>query len=82
MTGQTVSHDEGLELSEQGYTRSVDRAYVYTGLGNREKAFEWLEKGYAEQNSTPGFLTIDPVRESLRSDPRYASLLKKMGLDR
>ena len=34
------------ELSKQRYVSAVDMARVYAGLGEKDKAFEWLEKGY------------------------------------
>jgi eukaryotic-like serine/threonine-protein kinase len=71
-----------LGLSKQGYALSVDIAGVYAGLGDKDKAFEWLSKGYDEQNSNLGYLKIDFVWNNLRSDPRYTALLTKIGLDR
>ena len=71
-----------LELSKQGYTLSVEIASVYAGLGNKDKAFDWLEKGYNEQNSNLGYLKVDPMWDSLHSDPRYTAMLKKIGLDK
>ncbi|MFI5252339.1 MAG: protein kinase [Bacteroidota bacterium] len=71
-----------LELSKQGRPLSGDIASVYTGLGDKNKAFEWLEKGYLEQNPQLGYLKVSHIWDNLRSDPRYAALLKKMGLEK
>jgi serine/threonine-protein kinase len=71
-----------LEFSKKGYTLSVQIAYVYAGLGDKDRAFEWLEKGYNEQNRFLGYLKIDHPWDSLRSDSRYTALLKKIRLDR
>jgi tetratricopeptide (TPR) repeat protein len=71
-----------LELSKQGYTLSVEIAGIYAGLGNKDKAFDWLEKGYNEQNSNLGYLKVDPMWDNLHSDPRYTAMLKKIGLDK
>jgi hypothetical protein len=60
----------------------VQIAYIYAGLGNKDKVFEWLEKGYTEQNSQLGYLKIDYMWDNLKSDPRYTDLLKKIGLNK
>ena len=70
------------EFSKQGHTMSVQIATVYAGLGDYNKAFEWLEKGYEEQANNLGYLKVARVWDDLRSDPRYAALLKKMGLEK
>ena len=56
-------------------------AIVYAGLGDKDKALEWLEKGYQERNSFLGYLKIGPHWTILRDDPRYHALLKKIGLE-
>jgi len=70
------------EFSRQGYEQSVPIASVYAGLGEKDKAFELLEKGYVEQNSELGWLKISPEWDNLRSDSRYVAMLNKMGLDK
>jgi len=74
--------DQLLDFSRRGYELSVDVAMVYAGLGEKDKAFAWLDKGYSELNGRMGFLKIDPQWESLRSDPRYTAMLQKIGLDK
>ena len=71
-----------LEFSKRGYTISVEIALVYEGLNNYNKSFEWLEKGYDEQDTGLGNTTILPVWDGLRTDPRYKALLKKIGLEK
>jgi TolB-like protein/Tfp pilus assembly protein PilF len=71
-----------LELPPKGYALSVQIAYIYVGLGDKDKAFAWLEKGYNEQNTQLGFLKVDPIFGSLRSDSRYTAMLKKIGLEK
>jgi hypothetical protein len=59
-------------------------ASIYTGLGEKDKAFEWLEKAYEERSPGGQTLTIgikvDPHFAALRSDPRFADLLRRMNL--
>jgi TolB-like protein/Tfp pilus assembly protein PilF/predicted Ser/Thr protein kinase len=50
----------------------------YALLGDKEKAFYWLERCYTEHVGL-GFVKVDPVFDSLHSDPRFADLLKRIG---
>ena len=50
----------------------------YARLGDKEKAFVWLEKCYAQRNGLQ-FLKIEPALDSLRSDPRYAAMVRQVG---
>jgi DNA-binding winged helix-turn-helix (wHTH) protein/TolB-like protein/Flp pilus assembly protein TadD len=56
-------------------------ARIYTQLGDRDRAFEWLEKAYAERNSVLIFLKVNPQFDSLHADPRFADLLHRIGLE-
>ncbi|MFY9610461.1 MAG: protein kinase [Blastocatellia bacterium] len=56
------------------------QAAVYAGLGDRDQAFAWLEKGFEARNATLVFVVFDLTFDPLRSDPRYADLLRRMGL--
>ena len=56
------------------------QAAVYAGLGDKDQAFAWLEKGFQARNATMVFLALDLTYDPLRSDPRYADLLRRMGL--
>jgi hypothetical protein len=56
-----------------------DIALIYTGLGEKDLAFAWLEKAYVER--TGRLLELpDPAFDSLRSDPRFLNLVKRIGL--
>jgi len=69
--------DQLSELSKQKYVRPALMARIYVGLGDKDKAFEWLEKDYAER----GYLvTAEPALDPLRSDPRFKDLLRRMNL--
>jgi eukaryotic-like serine/threonine-protein kinase len=69
------------QLSAQEYVPAYSIALVYAGLGEKDQAFTWLEKAYEERGFaiTQGFKR-DPRWDSLRSDPRYANLLRRIGL--
>src|SRR5215470_1990414 len=58
-----------------------DIAASYALLGNKEQAFFWLNKGYEERNINIFYVGVLPGYDSLRSDPRYADLIRRMGLN-
>ena len=72
--------DQLKELSRQRYISPYDMAIIYTGLGEREQAFAWLDKAYADRFWPLPFLKVDPRFDSLRSDPRFADLVRRVGL--
>ena len=70
--------DQLTDLSKQKYVSAVFRAYIYAALGEKDKAFEWLEKGYEDRSTYT--IKVDPFFDPLRSDPRFADLLRRMNL--
>jgi serine/threonine protein kinase/Tfp pilus assembly protein PilF len=74
--------DELAERSKHTYVMPLASALVYIGLGEKDHAFEWLEKAGQDQNSLLWMIPAASYYDSLRSDPRFAALLQKMGLDR
>jgi tetratricopeptide (TPR) repeat protein len=68
------------EMSEREYVPPWAIANVYTGLGDRERAIEWLGKAYRERSTSEIFLKADPGFDPLRSDPRFKALLRQMNL--
>jgi hypothetical protein len=52
---------------------------IGTGLGEKEQALHWLERAYEEGAGHMG-LKVDPTWDSLRSEPRFQDLLRRMGL--
>jgi TolB-like protein/DNA-binding winged helix-turn-helix (wHTH) protein len=68
-------------LSKQQYVSPMDFAIVYTGLGDREMTFQWLETAYSERVMRIQELN-EPHFDSLRGDPRYENLLRRIGIPR
>jgi TolB-like protein/Tfp pilus assembly protein PilF len=71
------------ELTEMSKRRSVSSfalALVHVGLGDKDRAFEWLAKSYNEPSSDLLVLKTDPRMAPLRTDPRYRELLRRMGI--
>jgi TolB-like protein/class 3 adenylate cyclase/Tfp pilus assembly protein PilF len=72
------------ELKEKALQEKVNPvffAWIYIALGEKDSAFEWLQKAYEERSSVLIFLKVDPVYDNLHSDPRFKELLKKMNLE-
>jgi len=70
--------DRLLERSKKGYVSAYEIAAVYTGLGEKDRALEWLEKAYEERSNALARFRMDPRVWSLRSDPRFQELLRRM----
>jgi len=68
------------EISKRRYVPAYVFALVYAGLGNKDQAFQWLEKSYQEREARLCFFKIDPQMEPLRSDPRFSDLVHRIGL--
>jgi serine/threonine-protein kinase len=68
-------------LTAQRYIPPHNVAVVYLGLGERDEALAWLEKAYQDHDVRLSFLKVDPKWERLRSDTRFGSLLKRLGLE-
>jgi Flp pilus assembly protein TadD len=66
------------ELSKEKYVGPEGMAQIYTGLGEKDKAFEWLGKAIEEHAA--GDIKAWPGFDPLRSDPRFADLLRRMNL--
>lgn len=50
------------------------------GIGDNEQAFVWLEKAYEEQSNMLQFIKVHPFFDPIRGDPRFVSLLHRVGL--
>jgi serine/threonine protein kinase/tetratricopeptide (TPR) repeat protein len=72
--------DELKQLSGQQYVPAPSIALVYAGLGEKDQAFVWLEKGLAERSFQMQWLKVEPRWDNLRSDPRFAELVRRIGL--
>jgi TolB-like protein/Tfp pilus assembly protein PilF len=67
-----------LDLSKKEFVWPTNIVFIYIGLGEKDKAFEWLEKTYKEHEAYLDLLQVEPMYDPLRSDPRFKDLLKKM----
>jgi len=68
------------QLAKSKYVSSFQIAAIYAGLGERDEAFVWLEKAFAERSDGLVNLNAEQRFDSLRSDPRFADLARRVGL--
>ncbi len=76
---RAVAALQRLEAAAQTrYVHPVLMALAYTGLGDRDAAFRWLERAYRDRNERMVDLMVEPRFDPLRSDPRFTDLLHRM----
>jgi tetratricopeptide (TPR) repeat protein len=66
-------------LMKQQYVSAYSFAEAHTGLGEKDRALEWLEKAYEENSGQMVYLKLQPGMDPLRSDARFHNLLRRMG---
>jgi hypothetical protein len=57
-------------------------AAAYTALGEKDKAFSWLERAYENHDQILIYLNVMPEFDNLRSDQRFNDLLRRIGISR
>jgi TolB-like protein/DNA-binding winged helix-turn-helix (wHTH) protein/Flp pilus assembly protein TadD len=67
---------------QTGYVPAAAFVKAYLGLGEYDRAFFWLEESYKEQSNLLQFLRVHPIFDPIRDDPRFADLVRRVGLDR
>ena len=86
MSGNTVQARkllrELMDLQKQRYVSPAAIAQLYISLGEKDRAFEWLEKAYQERSNFMAYLGVNPAVDPLRSDPRFQDLLRRIGLEK
>ena len=72
--------DELKELSKKQHVSPYSIAIIYAGLGDKDQAFEWLNKAYDQRSFFIALLKVETVLDNLRPDPRFNVLLKRANL--
>ena len=72
--------DELVARSRKQYVTPHAFVHIYIGLGDRDKAFEWLEKSYQEKSNSLIWLGVSAMFDPIRPDPRFDDLLRRIGL--
>jgi TolB-like protein/Tfp pilus assembly protein PilF/predicted Ser/Thr protein kinase len=66
--------------SRKAYVTPWQIGTLYTRAGKNDEALEWLEKAYQAHDQNMPYLSVDPIFDILRDDPRYQDLLRRMNL--
>jgi len=61
------------------YVSAFEIALIYVALGRKNEALQWLEKAYTERSDLLIYLNVDPRLDSIRSDPRFVELARRVG---
>ena len=72
--------DDLAERSKQKYVSPYFIGGIYAALGERDHAFAWLEKAYQDRHPFMTLIGVEPVFDSLRSDPQFADLVRRVGI--
>ena len=72
--------EELKRLSAERYISPFAIATAYIGIGDKDEAFKWLEKAYEERSNFLWLLKVYPYLDSLRTDPRFQDLQRRVGL--
>jgi predicted Zn-dependent protease len=78
--GRKKESDAALSELIAKYHETMLVAEVYACRNQPDKAFEWLDRAYAQRDSSLIYTKVEPLLKSLHSDPRYTALLKKLNL--
>ncbi len=65
-------------LAQHRNVPAIYFAGIYTGLGDKDSAFQWLDKAVNEHNDRLIYLKVDPIADPLRSDPRFKNLMTRI----
>lgn len=71
--------EQEMEESKRELNTAFDMAEIYAQLGEKDRAFTWLVKAYEERYFMMMYLKVAPNLDPLRSDPRFADLLRRVG---
>jgi serine/threonine-protein kinase len=74
-------YDDLLNQMPKKYISPLNKAMMYGFLGEKDQAFEWIEKAYDEHGLPPNFVKYGQWFDSIRSELRYKALLKKINLE-
>jgi TolB-like protein/Tfp pilus assembly protein PilF len=69
-----------LEDARHESPATFDLAEIYSRLGDKEQSFQWLERAFEERHYAMMYLKVAPNLDPLRSDPRFADILRRVGL--
>ena len=69
-----------IERSKTTYVTPWQIATLYTRAGKNDEALDWLEKAFEAHDPNMPYISVDPIFDSLRDNPRFQDLLRRMNL--
>ena len=78
--GSESQHALDALIRDYGHNAAYQVAQAYAWRGQKDEAFQWLDRAFAQRDGGLSEVKYDPLLRSLRKDPRYRALLSKMGL--
>ncbi len=70
--------DQLKERSQQTYVQPASIAVIYMALGDKDQAFDWLQKAYDDRSGWLLYLKVDPWADSIRNDARFTDLVRRV----
>lgn len=81
LLGEPERARERVARYEQMHVRPVEMVRIYAGIGDYDAAFRWLERAWSEHDAEILWIKVDPRYEKLCGDPRFAPMLKRIGIE-
>jgi hypothetical protein len=80
--GRHAEADHAIALAEEKYGGGMayQIAYIHVARNNLDRTFYWLDRAYKQHDGGLADLKVDPYFRGVKNDPRYKSLLRKVGL--
>jgi serine/threonine protein kinase/tetratricopeptide (TPR) repeat protein len=69
-------------LKKDRYIDPIDFSYLYNTLGNKDSTFAWLDRAYKNRSRNLVYIIAHPEFETIKADPRFVALVRKVGLER
>jgi TolB-like protein/DNA-binding winged helix-turn-helix (wHTH) protein/Flp pilus assembly protein TadD len=66
---------------QKGYVPTAPFVQAYVGLGDYDEVFAWFDRAYQEKSNIVQWIKVEPFPDAMRNDPRFADLLRRVGLD-
>jgi tetratricopeptide (TPR) repeat protein len=73
--------DQLKERSQQTYVQPMWLAVIYIALGDKDQAFDWMQKAYEDRSAWLVYLKVDPLFDNVRQDARFTDLMRRVGLN-
>jgi tetratricopeptide (TPR) repeat protein len=67
--------------SQQTYVQPMWLAVIYIALGDKDQAFDWMQKAYEDRSAWLVYLKVDPLFDNVRQDARFTDLMRRVGLN-